>query len=53
MIPICFSEKKRKNGTIESVVNFEFKYLVDWLRANKLSPNESESKFDLFCLKKS
>ena len=45
--------RKKKIGTIESVVNFELKHLVDWLRANILSLNESEYKLVLFRSKNS
>ena len=44
---------RKKIDTIEFVVNFEFKHPVDWLRATKLSPNESKSNFVLFRYNKS
>ena len=34
--------------TIESVVNYELKILVDWLRSNKLSLNESKTEMIIF-----
>ena len=39
---------QKKIGTIEIVDDIEFKHLMDWLRANKLSLNESKSNFVFF-----
>ena len=38
----------KKIGTIESVVNYELKMLVEWLKANKLSLNESKTEMIIF-----
>ena len=38
---------------IESVVNFDLKYLVDWSQANKLYLNKLKSKLALFRSNKS
>ena len=38
---LIFSSKK--SGTIESVINNELKHLVQWIRGNKLSLNETKS----------
>ena len=35
-------------GTIESNVNYELKILLDWLRSNKLSLNESKTELIMF-----
>ena len=42
MIPLYVFTQK--TGTIEYVVNFEPKHLVNWLRVNTLSLNESKFK---------
>ena len=38
----------KKVGTIESTVNNELKLLVEWLKANKLSLNESKTELIIF-----
>ena len=38
----------KKLGTIESVINHELKLLVQWLRSNKLSLNETETELITF-----
>ena len=43
---ILFHSKKPK--TIETVLNFELKNIVDWLRANKLSLNEIKTDLVVF-----
>ena len=43
---LMFSSKKL--GTIESVVNHELKVLVQWLRSNKLSLNETKTELIVF-----
>ena len=35
-------------GTIESVINNELRHLVQWLRGNKLSLNETKTKLIIF-----
>ena len=37
-----------KLGTIESVINHELKFLVQWLRSNKLSLNETKTELITF-----
>ena len=43
---LLFASKSTK--TIETVVNYELKVLVDWLKANKLSLNEKKTEMVLF-----
>ena len=38
----------KKLGTIESVINHELKPLVQWLRSNKLSLNETKTELIIF-----
>ena len=38
-------------STIESVINYEFKKLAEWLRSNKLSLNYGKSGLVIFCSK--
>ena len=41
----------KKLSTIESVINYEFKKLAEWLRSNKLSLNYGKSELAIFCSK--
>ena len=43
---LLFSAKKL--GTIESAINHELKLLVQWLRSNKLSLNETKTELIIF-----
>ena len=43
---LIFASKKLK--TIENIVNFELKLLVEWLKRNKLSLNESKTEVIIF-----
>ena len=45
-INLIFSRKEL--GTIESVINNELKHLVQWLRGNKLSENETKTELIIF-----
>ena len=38
----------KNTGTFESVMNYELKILVDWLRANRLSLNETKTELIFF-----
>ena len=42
---LCFHTHKKKNWYNRNVDDFEFKHLMDWLRANKFSLNESKPNF--------
>ena len=41
----------KKLSTIESVINYEFKKLAEWLRSNRLSLNYGKSELVIFCSK--
>ena len=38
----------KKLGTIESIINYQLKLLVQWLQSNKLSSNETKTELIIF-----